>query len=398
MKILLVHNYYGSEAPSGENAVFDMERDLLSKYGHDVVALTRNSDTIRAQGAFGKLRGALSTPWNPFVVSQVRRILKKERFDIMHAHNTFPLLSPAIFHAARGLVARVLTLHNYRMFCPAAIPMRSGAVCTDCLDQRSVKPALRFGCYRNSRLATAPLAMSVSLHRWLGTWTKDVEAFIALTGFQEQQMVKAGLPADKIHVKPNFYPQDAEPVAWEERGNYAVFAGRLSAEKGVGTLVTAWLKWGRHAPELRIVGDGDLVGGISSLAAGRQDVRVRLLGRLSPEATRREIANARLLILPSECFEGFPMVIQEAYAFGTPVAASNIGPLPDLIRQGHTGVMFESGNPDSLLNEVRRIWFQDEAMRSLSVGARDLFESAYDRQTNYRQLMSIYGAAIERST
>jgi glycosyltransferase involved in cell wall biosynthesis len=397
VKILLVHNYYGSAAPSGENAVFEMERDLLRRHGHDVVALTRHSDSIIEKPVFGTLKGALSTPWNPFAASQVRSILKKEAFDVMHVHNTFPLLSPAVFPAARGLVPRVLTLHNYRLFCPAAIPTRSGKVCTDCLDQRSVTPALRFGCYRNSRLATVPLALSVSLHRRLGTWTRDVEAFIALTDFQKEQMVKAGLPAEKVHVKPNFYPDDAEPVAWDKRGDYAVFAGRLSAEKGVETLVRAWLRWGESAPELRIVGDGELWGAMKDLVAQRAGARIRFLGRLSPELTCREIANARLLVLPSECFEGFPMVIQEAFVFGTPVAASNIGPLPDIIRHRQNGILFEAGNADSLLSEVGQIWPKDSKMRSLSLGARRTFEASYNRESNYRQLTAIYDVVTERS-
>jgi glycosyltransferase involved in cell wall biosynthesis len=148
---------------------------------------------------------------------------------------------------------------------------------------------------------------------------------------------------------------------------------------------------------LRVVGNGELYGSIKGLVAERLGARVRFLGQLSSELTRREIANARLLLLPSECFEGFPMVVPEAFVFGTPVAVSNIGPLPDIIRHGQNGIVFAAGNPDSLLSEVARIWPNDNEMRSLSLGARKTFESSYNRESNYRQLMAIYDVAAERS-
>jgi glycosyltransferase involved in cell wall biosynthesis len=185
-------------------------------------------------------------PWSARAIRQaVARFLP----DVVHVHNTFPLISPSIFHALAGTgVARVLTLHNYRLFCPAAIPMRAGQVCTDCLDRRSVLPALQHGCYRNSRLATVPLALNVALHRAAGTWAHQVDAFIALTEFQRQRVVDAGLPASRVFVKPNFYPGNPAVVPWGQRQPYVVFAGRLTAEKGVATLIRAWQLWGPRRP------------------------------------------------------------------------------------------------------------------------------------------------------
>ena len=250
MRVLLVHNFYGSAAPSGENQVVEIERALLQSRGHEVVEFSRDSDELRSQGIWGAIKGAAATPWNPRSAQAICQTVANIRPDVVHVHNTFPLISPSIFHVLAGTgVGRVMTLHNYRLFCPAAIPMREGKICTDCMDQRSVLPALKHGCYRHSRLATLPLAMNVALHRGLGTWTHQVDAFIALSDFQRQRMVDAGLPAERVHVKPNFYPGSPRIVPWEQRKPYVVFAGRLTAEKGVATLMRAWQLWGADAPE-----------------------------------------------------------------------------------------------------------------------------------------------------
>lgn len=394
MKVLLVHNFYGSSAPSGENQVYEAERALLHAHGHEVLEFTRHSDEIREQGLLGMVKGALSTPWNPFAARALNRVLDDFCPDVMHVHNTFPLISPAVFHAAGGRVAMVITLHNYRLFCAAGIPMRAGNVCTDCLDTRSSQSALRHGCYRNSRAATLPLALSVGLHRRLGTWENHVSAFIALSDFQRELMINTGLPAHKVYVKPNFYPGSPSVVPWEARAPYVVFAGRLSPEKGVIHLLRAWQSWGANAPELRLVGEGDLRPELERLAV---NLPVRFLGQVDSEEARRQIAGARLLVLPSICFEGFPMVVREAFAFGTPVAVSNLGPLPSIVRHGVSGVVFESSNPEPLLSEVRQAWDTPGLLEQLGNGARAEFEGQYTEEANYASLMDIYERAMSTS-
>lgn len=394
MRTLLVHNFYGSAAPSGENQVLEAERKLLLSRGNELRVFSRHSDEIRAQGSWGMLKGAFATPWNPWMASALRQEIERFQPDVVHVHNTFPLISPAIFSAIGNRAARVLTLHNYRLLCPAAIPMRAGKVCTECMDTRSVLPALRSSCYRGSMVATAPLAMSVALHRFLGTWRNHVDAFIALSEFQRDRMASGGLPLEKIHVKPNFYPGFPSTVDWPERKPYVVFAGRLGAEKGVLSLLKAWQKWGASAPELRLVGDGELRGQLEQMAQGLQ---VKFLGQVSGEEAQRQIARAKLQILPSEWFEGFPMVVREAFAFGTPAAVSNIGPLPSIVKQGVSGLVFEPGNPDSLLQVVRLAWSQDGLLEQLGRGARQEFLDKYNEDANYAQLMGIYEAAIERN-
>lgn len=394
MKVLLVHNFYGSAAPSGENQVFEAEKALLETRGHEVAVFTRHSDEIRCQGAWGTLRGALATAWNPWMVSAIRQKLGGFRPDVVHVHNTFPLISPAIFPAIGGSAARVLTLHNYRIFCPAAIPMRAGQVCTECLDRHSVWPAIRYGCYRNSRAATLPLALGVGLHRALGTWREEVDAFIALTIFQRERLCAAGLPADRVHVKPNFFPGEPAVRTWEERAPYAVFVGRLSAEKGVRDLLRAWQCWGSSAPELRLVGDGELRAELTRMASG---LPVRFFGQLDAAAAQEQIAGARLLVLPSVCYEGFPMVVREAFAFGTPVAASDLGPLPTIVGHGGSGLVFPPGAPESIFRVVRAAWEEPDMLERLGRGARAEFEARYTEGTNYAKLMDIYQSAIHVS-
>ncbi len=391
MHILAVHNFYSSATPSGESRVFDAERHLLERNGQKVSGFVRHSDEILAQGTWGVLKGALATPWNPWSSSSIARAIDEFKPDVVHVHNTFPLISPSIFREIGKRAARVLTLHNYRLVCPAAIPMRDGKVCTDCIDRRSVMPSLIHGCYRSSRIATAPMAASVALHRWLGTWRNEVDAFIALSDFQKQKMAEAGLPRHKIHVKPNFFPGSPDVVPWTDRLESVVFAGRLSAEKGVRTLIDAWRQWGAEAPPLRIVGDGPLRAELEKKASG---LPVTFLGQMSAEHAQKQIASARLLVLPSEWFEGFPMVVREAFAFGTPAAVSDLGPLPSIVADGMCGVVFPASQPDALMESVRRVWYQPAEMERMGQNARREFEQKYSENSNYQTSMTIYEAAI----
>ena len=389
MKILLVHNFYGSTAPSGENTVYLAERALLRQHGHEVVEFTRHSDEIRGHGLFGIVRGALATPWNPFTVSRLRQVLADERPDIMHVHNTFPLLSPAVFHAAAGFpTARVITLHNYRTFCAAGIPLRKLRTCTDCLDQQSVLPALKYGCYRESRLATLPMATMIALHRIIGTWRRHVDAFICLSAFQKDTLAGAGLPGEKIYIKPNFYPDPPTPLPWKDRDDVVLFIGRLADYKGVRHLVKVWQEWGDAAPRLELIGDGPEHFFVEESAA-RCD-RIKLLGHLSFAETQTHLSRAKLLLVPSLWFEGFPMVIREAFALGVPVATSRIGPLPTIVPNGKVGRLFTPGDESDMLRVISDMWNDSNTLEALGSAAHEEFEQKYTAERNYRQLLNIY--------
>lgn len=391
MRILLVHNAYGSAAPSGENEVVRIEREMLMSTGHEVEVFSRDSDEIRAQGWRGLVKGAAAVPWNPFEAARFRRAAQRFQPDIVHAHNTFPLISPAVFSAAPAGAGRVLTLHNYRLLCAAAIPLREGKTCTTCIDKRSAWPGLRHGCYRDSRAATLPISLGIALHRRRGTWDRDVDAFIALTQFQRDLLTAGGLPAAHIHVKPNFFPGEPDVVPWSRRENHCVFVGRLSPEKGVATLVRAWRAWGPQAPELRVLGDGPLR---VSLEAAARGANIRFLGHLPAASAQDEIARARLMIVPSEWFEGFPLVLREAFALGTPVAVSRIGPLPTLVDEGRCGLVFDAFDDVSLLDTVRSAWDAHERLAALAAAGRAEFALRYTTAANAALLMAIYDKAL----
>ncbi|MCC7082751.1 MAG: glycosyltransferase family 4 protein, partial [Burkholderiales bacterium] len=367
---------------------------MLESRGHEVQVYERHSDEIRARGVAGMVQGALATPWNPFTARAVRAIASRFRPQVVHVHNTFPLISPSVFPAVGPNAARVLTLHNYRLFCASAILMRGGRVCTECIDRRSVMPAIRHACYRNSRIATLPLAAGIALHRWRRTWRRDVDAFVALTGFQRRVMIDADLPAETVHVKPNFYPGRPLETPWGERSDRVVFVGRLSVEKGAEHLVSAWLAWGASAPELVLVGDGPLRGGLEARVSAAAAANIRFVGQVDAAEAQRRIAGSRLLVLPSVCFEGFPMVLREALAFGTPCAVSDIGPLPDIVTRGEAGVIFRAGDPVDLLHAVRSLWADPARLERMGHRSRREFEAHYTESANYESLMAIYQRAI----
>jgi glycosyltransferase involved in cell wall biosynthesis len=395
LRVIVVHNYYGSSAPSGENNAVNAEIAMLRRYDHEVHPFTRESDEIRDDKLRGLMHGGLTFPWNPLEVSRLKKFMHAVKPDVVHVHNTFPLISPGIFWVIRDCAASVLTMHNYRLFCSSALLLRDGAVCTRCLDESSVMPALRYGCYRQSRIATLPVAHSIALHRSIGTWRSRVDAFIALTEFQRDKLIAAGLPAERVHVKSNFFAGNPSVMAWGERRKAALFVGRLTAEKGVELLIRAWLELG-SAPPLRIVGDGPLRASLEALAKSRGPADIEFLGAVAPQAAVREVAEAKLLFVPSIWFEGFPIVLQEAFAAGTPCAVSDMGALPILVKDGTNGLVFEARSAEAIAALVRRVWTDDALLARISAGARASFEANYTEEINYRRLIEIYANALAR--
>lgn len=395
MRVLLVHNFYGFSAPSGENTAYCGERELLRAAGCEVEEFVRHSDELRSRGVSGMLHGAAVTAWNPTAAKALRRRVAAVRPDVVHVHNTFPLISPAIFHALRDAdAAVVMTTHNYRIACASAMLSRDGQPCTLCVDAGSVWPALRHRCYRHSLAATLPLAASLALHRRLGTWRRHVDAFIALTGFQKELLVRAGLPGERIHVKPNVFGGEAAIAPWHGRRPRVAFVGRLSPEKGLETLLDAWRAWGTEAPGLDVVGAGP------GMDAARAYVdrhglasRITLHGALPPERTLEIVAASCLLVVPSRVFEGYPMVIAEAFAHAVPVAASDIGSLRSIVTPGDNGLHFPAGDAAALLTTVRGAWREPGLLESLAGGARRTYERSLAPQANLEVLRSTYAAA-----
>lgn len=387
-KVLFVHNHY--QQSGGEDTVFVAEASLLEGQGHRVTRYTVHNDAVRAMSP---LQLALRTVWSAESYRTVRALIRAERPDLVHVHNTLPLLSPSIYYAARAEGRPVVqTLHNYRLLCPSAIFFRQGRACEDCLGRTPPWPSVRHACYRQSRAATATVTAMLTVHRFLGTWQRMVDVYIALTGFARQKFVQGGLPAEKIVVKPNFVYPDPGPA--EGLGDYALFLGRLAPEKGITTLLRGWQQIGHHMP-LWIVGDGPLA---SQVAATVQQVAgVKWLGPQPRDTALALLRRAALVVVPSEWYESFPMVIAEAFAAGRAVVASRLGAMAELIEHGRTGLLFRPGDSEDLAEKVAWAWAHPQALAKMGREARAEYEAKYTAERNYERLIEIYEAAVTRA-
>lgn len=390
MKVLLAHNYYRSSAPSGEDAVFRNERALLEKKGIEVILFERFNDDIDDSTLSRRLGVAMDCAWSRATYEEISALIRKVRPDIAHFHNTFPLISPSAYAACQASgVPVVQTLHNYRLICAGALLQRDGHTCEDCVGT-TLLPALRHRCYRGSLSATGAVVWMLARNRWRGTYKTLVNRYIALTKFAAGRLIAGGLPRERMTVKPNFLPD--VPVPGTGGGGYAVYVGRLSEEKGVRTLLAAW-KWVTGLP-LKILGDGPLRQELARLAE-QENLPVEFLGFCGREEILQLVGRAELQILPAEWYEGFPMVVLEAYACGTPLVASRIGSVDEIIEEGETGVKFEPGNALDLAEKVNLLWAKQSRLTSLRHKARQLFDENYTADKNYSELMAIYHRAID---
>lgn len=378
LNILIIHNAY--QQRGGEDSVVDAEIELLQSHGHGVATYFRHNDDVAQQT---KLALVKDTHWSTRTTVDIARLVDDFRPDVIHVHNTFPLISPSLYWAAaqRG-VPVVQTLHNFRLHCPQAMYLRDGKVCEDCLGHIPWRGVLH-GCYRGSRAQTAVLASMVTLHRALGTWQTKVTRYIALNEFCRTKFIEGGLPAERVLVKPNFVDFPS-PEALARNG--FLFVGRLSAEKGVDVLVQAFATLAGAA--LRVAGTGPeahLLQGVAGLSA---------LGALPGEQVRQQMAGASALVLPSIWYENFPRTLVEAFGCGLPVIASRIGALAELVTDGVTGLLFEPGNATDLADKMRWAQQHPAEMAAMGQNARALYEANFTAERNYQQLMAIYAEAI----
>ena len=390
MKVLLAHDYYRSTAPSGEDAVFRNELELLESNGNEVVLFERFNDDIDDSTFKKSLGVALEGAWSKTAYRDITEIIRQARPDVAHFHNIFPLISPSAYAACQDNgVPVVQTLHNYRFICPGALLMREGKPCEACVGT-SLLPALRYRCYRGSLAATGAQVWTIASNRWRGSYRNNVNRYIALTQFAVNKLTTGGLPRERIEVKSNFLP--AVPAVGMGGGGYALYAGRLSAEKGIQTLINAWKDI--QGLQLKVFGDGVLRAQLVEQV--QQDgSNVEFMGFRPAEDILACASRAEMMIIPSECYEGFPMAVLEAYACGTPVVASRIGSLDEIVVEGKTGVKFEPGNAMDLVKKVNFLLSDKAGLIEMRRHARAMFDNNYTAEKNYIQLMGIYQRAIE---
>jgi glycosyltransferase involved in cell wall biosynthesis len=383
LRVLLVHNRY--QQYGGEDTVVEAEAQLLRDAGHEVDQFLVDNDNIH--GLRAKLTAAALTTYNPRSKAALRDRLRARRPDIVHVHNLFPQLTPSIFDACLDEgVPSVMTLHNYRLGCANALLFRDGHPCEECLHGTAYN-AVRHGCYRGSKVGSAVVASMIAYHRRAGTWQNKVSCFIALTEFARDKLVTAGLPVDKIRIKPNFVPDPLQIAQLPTRGSYALFVGRLSVEKGGETLLKAWR--GVDMP-LRILGDGPLREELERAAPDN----VTFLGHRDRREVFKEIAGAAFLVVPSIWYEGFPMTVVEAMAMGKPILASAIGGLQEIITEGQEGLHFRAGDVADLQRAVDQLSASPGLLADMGSRARARYLRRLSPESNVRLLTKIYAELI----
>jgi glycosyltransferase involved in cell wall biosynthesis len=392
MKILLAHNYY--QLPGGEDVVFKQERQLLERMGHRVITYTRSNLEIASAGKVRRAGLLKTIVYAHDSRDHVAGILERERPDVVHVHNTLMMISPSIFSVCWEYgIPTVQTLHNYRLICPGVTLYRQGRVCEDCT-QKSMIHAVRHRCYRDSSVATGAVVTMLKYHEAAGTWANKVSAYIALTEFAKRKFAANGLPAGRIHVKPNFV--DPDPGPSQHSGEYFLFVGRLSEEKGVKVLLEAWEGMTQQIA-LRIVGDGPLRADVEEWIRQHHGANVTYLAQCSRSETIALMKNARAVIVPSLWYEGFPMVLVESFACGVPVIGSRLGALEELIDDGINGMHFDHGDAGELGKAIQWAWANPATIRSMGRMARLKYEQEYSTAANYRQLLAIYQSVLHRA-
>lgn len=391
MKILIVHNRY--QIPGGEDTVAAGERKLLQAHGHEVLTLTRSNGELAGFSLWQKVCLPFSVLFSFQTYRQTRKLIRENRIQLVHVHNTLMLISPAVYYAARREGAVVVqTVHNFRLLCPGAVFYRDGAVCEDCVT-KGLSCALRHRCYRGSLAQTLGCVLSMKLHRATGIYKKLT--YICLTEFNKQKLLLLkGLKPEQIFIKPNFVEDSGLFLPPERRQDRILFAGRLDELKGVRVLLESWRRMGKDAPELVLCGTGPLENWCGRFVAENHLEHVRLLGFVPNEKVKELLSESRAMILPTQWYEGFPMSIAEAYSVGTPVLVSDLGNGGSLVEAGKTGLKFQAADPDSIAGAVRAFW-QRRQEPEWYESARREYENTMAPEENYRQLLAIYEKAME---
>jgi glycosyltransferase involved in cell wall biosynthesis len=381
MRVLVVHNRY--QQSGGEDNVVSTETELLKANGHDVKLLQVDNDHI--QGPWSKISASLGSLYS----IQSSRLLEKDlggfRPDIVHVHNFFPTISPSVFRAcSHRRVPVVHTLHNFRIICAAATLFRDGHVCEECIERRSFFPAVQHACYRGSRTGSAISGLTMTFHDYLNTWRDCIDAYIVLTEFTGDKLGTYRIPRSKIHVKANSCPDFG---VGDGRGDFALFVGRLTEEKGIRTLIEADLK-GSLCMDIVVLGDGPLRAELET-AACKPSSRLKLKGFLKREMIYQHMRDARVLIMPSLWYEaGIPLVVMEAFSMGLPVIAADTPNTRSVIHSG-LGILFAAGNAEGLARALKD-FRERSSVAKMRNAARREYLNRYTPERNYQSLLEIY--------
>lgn len=379
LSILIVHNYY--QIPGGEDTVVVNEMKMLQEHGHKVVLYTRHNSELKSMGKFRKIILPMTTIFNPKTYKDVKNIIRKEKIDIVHVHNTLNLVSPSVYYAAMKCRVKVVqTIHNFRLVCPGATLYRDGHICEDCI-QKGLGCAIKHSCYRGSKAQTAACVISTLFHRMTGIFKKI--NYICLTDFNKDKLLSLKqIAEERVFVKSNFVESSDEFILEENRENQFVFAGRLDKLKGVDILFEAWKQMESTAPKLIVCGTGPMEQWCREFIE-MNECNIEMKGFVPNAETRKLIAKSKALILPTQWYEGFPMSIVEAFSVGTPVICSDLGNAGSVVKENVTGLKFPVNDVGGLIKAVFEI-------QGLSEKTRTEYLAQYSETRNYEQLTRIY--------
>ncbi len=379
MKLLVVHNRYHYRG--GEDTVVDAEVALLRQHGHQVMLYTRDN---RELASMNQREAATDVLWSRRTETDIRRIHLEYTPDLIHAHNTFPLISPSLYAVAHQMkIPVVQTLHNFRLLCPQAMLLRNGSSCEDCIGHLPWRAVLH-RCYRNSLPQSAITAAMIFMHRIRGTWQTEVTRYIVLNQLCRDKFVEGGLPFERMRIKPNFV-RVVEKPEWHDRHG-GLFIGRLSAEKGLHTLAAAV----QRLPPVQIDVYGK--GPLQSLVGETPGLCYK--GFHESTVLQARLREAAYLVMPSTGVESFGLAAIEAFACGTPVIASRHGGLKEIVVQGKTGLLVPPGDAGALAQAIAYAESHPTEMLAMGRAARQVYLERYTPETNYVQMIRIYREAL----
>lgn len=380
--VLVAHNYY--QVPGGEDTVFHNEVNMLEKNGHKVTKYTRHNDEIKS-GVLSKLKLGIDTIFSFKTYNEVKQLIDVNDIDVVHVHNTLPLISPSIYYAARAKkVPVVQTIHNFRLLCPGATFTRNGEICEDCVS-KGLGQSLKHRCYRGSLAQTFIMYAMLKFHRIIGTYNKI--NYITLTEFNKKKLLSLVKDENKIRVKPNFVEKrDKVEKVLED---YFVYIGRLDEIKGINFLVEAWKEIDKNI-DLYVIGTGPEEKKVKNFIEENNITNIKLLGFMKREEAFKIIQKSRAIIVPSKWYEGFPMTIAESFSLGVPVIGSKVGNIESIIDDRTSGLLFEINNKKSLKEIIENTFYNKEESKLLGENAYKAFNEKYTDIENYKNLKEIY--------
>jgi glycosyltransferase involved in cell wall biosynthesis len=398
-RLLAINNYYYRRG--GSEVVFFEHNRLLEDAGWNVVPFAMqnalNAPTpwskffmeetnTDSRSPAAKLAHAAGAIYSLAASRQLRELLAEFKPDVAHAHNIYHHLSPSVLvELHRRAIPVVLTLHDLKLACPAYKMYTQGHVCEECRGG-ALRNVIRNRCIRDSRAMSALVWLESTLHRALDLYTRSVTRFVVPSRFFLAKFAEWGIDTSRfVHVPNSIDAEAMEPA--REPGDAFVYLGRLVAEKGVATLIEAAA---RARVKLRIVGTGPEEAGLKQLAE-RLGGDCEFTGYLSGAALRAAVASARAVVIPSEWYENAPISVMEASAWSLPVIGADIGGIPELIREGETGFVFESGRAEDLARVLETVQSMPRArLRDVGAAGREWMRREFSPTAYRDRMVAVY--------